>query len=193
MTRRSGGLGSGEQCERRGRDARAAPRDAYCLSTLPLELSEAREYYTSIMSRLFRALLLLTAFVALQASVLGGTAACALLGHHPTASAGAPMLGMPMPDGSMNDASASRARSAAAQEPILVSEAGSRNSADSGAPCDHSTAPEDCSAMPECSVVAVASSVVQPGSDAPAARVLPTVVLAPTFLVIPPELPPPRA
>lgn len=135
-----------------------------------------------MLTRLAHALVVLTAFLALQASVLGGAAACALSGH-------GDMSGS-------RETSPSVGSSATAAESVPASDASMDGMAMGGAPdvpCEHGTAPRDCAAMPVCSVFAVSSPSHAHEPGIIAARVASMVALAPTSPTIVPEPPPPRA
>lgn len=144
-----------------------------------------------MLSRLLRSLMIIIAFVALQASVLRATSACAMWRHQPMASASSPdgaRRFAAAPDrGSMSVMSADDPTAGPSRELDMT------GMPDGTAPCEHDSAPERCSAMASCAAYVAAPSVPQAEPPAPATRVAPAIVLAPKFASLPPELPPPRA
>lgn len=147
-----------------------------------------------MLIRFARALLLLAGFLALQGSILGGAAACALGAHHPMddtsmisvapagASAGTAIMD-PMP-------AQSGQWSSEASAWATVDASGS---SDGRVPCDHERMPERCTLMPACAVFTVPVVQRQHEVDAPASRIAPLVAIAPGLEMSAPELPPPRA
>lgn len=136
-----------------------------------------------MFNRLARALLLLTVFVALQASVLGGAAACALAGHHPVATGGA-----------ISSPSVGTSVGAAVSGPMLsMTASASPDATDGGARCEHESMPTRCAVMPVCLAFVAPAVPRLHEADAPASRVTSLVVLAPRLAAPAPELPPPRA
>lgn len=138
-----------------------------------------------MLIRLARTLPLLAAFIALQGSILGGAAACALGEHRPTDATS-------MVSPAVVDPMATQAGSRSSGISAWASSDGSEAS-DGRVPCDHERMPEHCMLMPACSVFAVAAAQWQQQVDAPNSRIAPLVALAPVFETAPPELPPPRA
>lgn len=156
------------------------------LSTRCWNFLATRVTYRRMLTRFARALLVLTAFLALQASVLGGAAACALPGHAAmSGSAG------PSPDGTRGTTPTTAVQAGSASMDGMAMDGAS--SADGDVPCEHGTAPSNCAAMPVCSVFAgpFSSRPREPGMIA--TRVAAMVALAPPSPTIVPELPPPRA
>lgn len=154
---------------------------AYTVYSLPLELFPPPQYYQGAM-RLLRLATLVTGFFGLQLSLAGDGSACLVTAHGTsgaaqTRAARAAVAEMPM--ASMETAPAEHS---AAQAPTP-----------SKRPCDDSGAPRSCQTPASCTVAfATADSsrtaTALPASDAPV-----LTVLAPSSLVLPPELPPPRA
>ena len=130
-----------------------------------------RRIIQDMLRHLSRALLALTAFFALQGSILGSAAACALMEHR-TQGAGAMS--------EMSDVSSEQVSSA--------------NAPSSGrdASCEHGTAP-DCAAMPLCAAFVESAAVRLYEASALVTRVGPMIASAPAYLAPPPEIPPPRA
>ena len=147
-----------------------------------------------MLIRLARTLPLLAAFIALQGSILGGAAACALGEHHPmdaTSMVSAAPVGAPAGP-AVVDPMATQAGTRSSGISAWASSDGSEVS-DGRVPCDHERMPEHCTVMPACSVFAMAAAPWQQQVDAPTSRITPLVALAPVFETAPPELPPPRA
>lgn len=147
--------------------------DAHALSTWRWNFPQRRRIIQDMLRHLARALLALTAFLALQGSILGSAPACARMEHR-TQSAGA------------------------MRETLDVSTStplASANAAASGkeAPCEHDTAPTDCAAMPACAAFAESAGVRLYEASALVTRVGPMIASAPAYLAPPPEIPPPRA
>lgn len=144
-----------------------------------------------MLGRLVRSLMIIFAFVALQASVLRATSACAMWGHRPMAPASSSDSARhfaSVPDrGSMSVMAADDAIAGPSRELDMT------GMPDGTTPCEHDTAPERCSAMASCAAYVAAHSVPQAEPPAPATRVAPAILLAPKFASLPPELPPPRA
>lgn len=144
-----------------------------------------------MLSRLLRSLMIIIAFVALQASVLRATSACAMWGHQPMASArsseGSWRFAAAPDSGSMSVMAANDPFAGPSREMDMT------GMPDGTRPCEHDTAPERCSAMASCAAYVAAAPVPQAEPPAPATRVAPAIVLAPKFASLPPELPPPRA
>lgn len=158
---------------------------------MTLELSWVVEYHTAMLSRLTRVLVLLVAFVALQASVLGASAAYALGVQHAMAD-GAPSGGLrhapAMPGGTSTSVAIPSAAPAGSSSGLAAAKAPGGE-----APCDHESAPQQCAAMPACWLFVGAPSVRPNVPGMPAMCVAPAVALAPALVALPPELPPPRA
>lgn len=147
-----------------------------------------------MLIRLARTLPLLVAFIALQGSILGGAAACALGEHHPMDATGmvsaapvgssdGPAVVDPMP--AQGGSTSSGMSAWASSDASDVSER--------RVPCDHERMPEHCTVMPACSVFTVPVAQRQQQVGAPASRIAPLVALEPGLEAAPPELPPPRA
>lgn len=125
-----------------------------------------------MLRHLSRTLLALAAFLALQGSILGSAAACALMQHH----AAGTVAVSEMPDMSSTPV-------ASANAPASGKEA----------PCEHDTAPTDCAAMPVCAAFVESAAVRLYEASALVTRVGPMIASAPAYLAPPPEIPPPRA
>lgn len=147
-----------------------------------------------------RALLALTAFLALQGLPAGSAAACSLTGHYAAASGGegsrsAAAIAFVM--GDMPGMSSKSVPSATVGGPTIdVDPATDQIKAPArgdGAPCGHDTAPPACTAMPLCGVFVKSSSVHLDRTAVPVARAATIASRAPAFVAFPPELPPPRA
>lgn len=150
------------------------------------------------MTRLARALLVVTTFLALQASLMGGAAACALVGHDLMSVRGTPSSDATASKGIRASGAMDGMAMVGAPGPTGRMIAGAQDTASSPAPagddvpCEHGAAP-DCAAMPVCSIFAAPSLSYAHEPGAATARVAPMIALAPASTVIAPELPPPRA
>ena len=156
-----------------------------------VELPPVGEYYAAMLSRATRGLVLLVAFIALQASVLGSAAACALGGHHPMAS-GTAFERMPDMAGTPSDdpASFGAPSSGLAGSPSSVAAA---ETSEGDAHCEHDTPAARCAAMPMCTAFIGTPSAPANEPGAPVTRVASAITIAPELEALPPEFPPPRA
>lgn len=155
-----------------------------------VELPPVAEYYAAMLSRATRGLVLLIAFIALQTSVLGSAAACALGGHpmaSGTASAGMPDMAT-TPSGDPVSVGAPTSGLAGSSSSVFAAEA-----PDGEAQCEHDAPPVRCAAMPMCSAFIGTPSAPPNEPGAALMRVASAVTLAPELEALPPEFPPPRA
>lgn len=156
---------------------------------VPLELLPVAEYHVPMLNRLIRAFVLLVAFVALQASVLGAAGACVVGGEHGAAGASSmdPRHGAALPVDAAASVPAPDPRSASNPSSSLAAVTGGE------APCEHDAALQRCAAVQAC-VVFVDASVRRPDEPGvPIAHAVPPhAALAPDSPALPPEPPPPR-
>ena len=157
------------------------------IALIVLELPPVAEYYAAMLSRATRGLVLLVAFIALQSSVLGSAAACALGGHHPMAS-GTASEGMPDMAATPGGVAAPSSGSAGSSSNVAAAEA-----PDGEAHCEHDALPARCAAMPMCTAFIGTPSAPANDPGAPLMRVASAITLAPELEALPPEFPPPRA
>lgn len=157
-----------------------------------LELSGGAAYYVGVTSRLGRVFVALTAFLALQGSILGSDLVCAAFGHHSAMMAGpqgrSSMPGMPMhgvASGAAEDALPPMANAA------VVSSMEARAGADAEGPCEHGSMPTDCAAMGACVVFTHAALRLHEWTADPHAGVF-AATTGPASAIRSPELPPPR-
>lgn len=127
-----------------------------------------------MLNHLVRALLPLAAFFALQGSLLGVPAECALTGHHPA---------------TRGDVVAS----GAATSMVTMDEMADTPRNSGGAPCEQDATPGDCAAMLVCAAFAEFRAAHREMPAMPATSATAMVARAPAFLPLPPELPPPRS
>lgn len=149
---------------------------------------------TGMQKHVARALFLFTGFFALQASALRAIP-CDMRGHH---SPGTRIVGLQdgisVVSGAMNDMPMPGDQADNGREMIMTeaSEPWSHTAPGDGS-CDHTTAPQDCTAMTVCSAVFVSSGSVDPHEAGSPQFVAATAVGVPSSRAIEPDLPPPRA
>lgn len=140
-----------------------------------------------MLKPLARALAAFTAFLALQGSLLGSGAACALTGHVAASSVG--MDAMP-------EASSAALPGAAGEQSADRRDSTARTSASpaaNDAPCEHDTSRQECAALPVCTAFVESVAMHIDEVAAPTARVGPMIARAPAYSAPAPEIPPPRA
>lgn len=172
-----------------GSRASAPGTTDYCVSPCALELFSCDAYYIGVINRFGRVLVALTAAVALQGSLLGGGAVCAVSGHHsadPDVSARLAMSGM-MPAAALPAEYGSSADVAPRADAVAPAGTGTE------APCGHQDMPRECAVMAACVVFAQSAPVSLDESADAQARGVFWIAEAPRSATRLPELPPPRA
>ena len=132
--------------------------------------------------RLLRLATLVTGFLGLQLALAGDGSACLITGHGTSGAGRAGAAHAAMAEMAMASMGTARGEHAAAHAPTPAKR-----------PCDESGAPRSCQTPASCTVACATTDSNRTPAPVPASDVPVLTVLAPSSLVLQPELPPPRA